>query len=365
MISPKHFLAATLAFAFLPGCGAEGGGASTPAPKPDPAEIPYDTLSQYGFFSGNMADSKPAPGVIPYTVAAPLWSDGAGKERFIVLPEGKKATFGKDETWSLPDGTIIIKNFHFPLDAREPSGARRLIETRLLIRDEGEDEGWTAHTYVWNDEQTEARRTIAGKQVTVDFIDTQGKPASQQYLVPNTNQCGNCHERDDRYELLGLVTPQVNFDLPDAAGEKNQLARLAAAGMFDAALPPLADLPRLPDPLGNAPLDERARAYLHANCSHCHRPGGGGGASGLVLLATETNPTHYGVCKGSVAAGAGTGSHDYDIVPGMPDESIMPFRMRSTDPEIKMPEIPNLVPDDAGVELITAWIAAMAPPGCP
>lgn len=363
-IAPKLLLTAALALAPLSGCGGDEGGASTGTePKPEPASIPYDTLSQYGFFPGDLASLAPAPGVVPYAVVSPLWSDGAGKSRFLVLPEGKKATFGQEELWELPDESIVIKNFFFPLDQREPAGARRILETRLLIRETDDPEGWTAHTYVWNEEQTEARRTIAGKELTVDFIDAAGQPASQHYLVPDTNQCGNCHERDDRYELLGLVTPQVNFELPDGSG--NQLARLAEAGVFDAALPALADMPALPGPFGNSSLEERARSYLHANCSHCHRPGGGGGVSGLVLLAWETNPTHYGVCKGSVAAGAGTGSHDYDIVPGMPEESIMPFRMRSTDPEIKMPEIPNLIPDQAGVALVEAWIAAMAPPGCP
>jgi uncharacterized repeat protein (TIGR03806 family) len=289
-----------------------------------------------------------------------------------------RTTPGNRASWSSPRGrkrrsarkssgscrtTRSSSRISFSRSTSAPEGARRIIETRLLIRDEDDAEGWTAHTYVWNDEQTEARRTIAGKQITLDFTDEQGKPASQHYIVPNTNQCGNCHERDDRYELLGLVTPQVNFELPD--GQGNQLTKLAEAGVFDAALPALADMPKFPAPFGNAPLDERARSYLHANCSHCHRPGGGGGASGLVLLAWETNPAHYGVCKGSVAAGSGTGSHDHDIVPGMPEESIMPFRMSSTDPEIKMPEIPNLLPDQAGIELVTAWIAAMQPPGCP
>ena len=65
-----------------------------------------------------------------------------------------------------------------------------------------------------------------------------------------------------------------------------------------------------------------------------------------------------------LAAGAGTGGFSHDIVPGYPDQSIMLFRMRSTDPEIKMPELPNLLPDARGAEVVSAWIAAMQPPGC-
>jgi hypothetical protein len=39
--------------------------------------------------------------------------------------------------------------------------------------------------------------------------------------------------------------------------------------------------------------------------------------------------------------------------------------MASTDPEIKMPELPNLRSDAAGVALIAEWIAGMSPAGCP
>lgn len=332
----------------------------------DPGPMPYKTLSAYRFFTGAMADLTPAAGVVPYTVSSPLWSDGAGKSRFLVLPQGARATFSATDDWGFPDGSILIKSFYFPRDRRDPEGARRLIETRLLIRDDAEPEGWTAHTYVWNDEQTEATRVIAGRQVAVDFIDEAGKPGSQLYLVPNTNQCGNCHTRDDKYRAIGTSTAQMNVAVERDGAPVSQIEWLASEGFFDAPLPsPSSALPALPDPFGDAPVEARARSYLHANCSHCHQPGGGGGSSGLVLLATETSRTKLGVCKGPVAAGSGTGAHDYDILPGQPDESIIPFRMTSTDPEIKMPEIPNLLPHDEGVALIREWIAAMVPPGCP
>ena len=65
------------------------------------------------------------------------------------------------------------------------------------------------------------------------------------------------------------------------------------------------------------------------------------------------------------AAGPGTGGHDYDIVPGHPEESILVFRISSTDPEIKMPELPNKIVDKRGVELVSEWITGMTPEGCP
>jgi hypothetical protein len=160
------------------------------------------------------------------------------------------------------------------------------------------------------------------------------------------------------------VTPQLNRDVATPDGTWNQLSWLAEQGVFRAPIAAPDSLPAFADPRGGAPLDDRARSYLHANCSHCHRPGGGGGPSGLVLLEWEKDPLKNGVCKAPVAAGPGTGGHDYDIVPGAPDESIMIFRMGSTDPETKMPELPNRIPDADGIELVRAWIAAMSPPGC-
>jgi hypothetical protein len=38
--------------------------------------------------------------------------------------------------------------------------------------------------------------------------------------------------------------------------------------------------------------------------------------------------------------------------------------MESTDPEVKMPELPNRLPHTAGAELVREWIAAMPPRLC-
>lgn len=354
-------LAPLVVAAALVGCGGDPVLPQPVAPAPPEKTIPYGTLSEYGFFEGPLSKMRPRAGVVPYDVASPLWADHAGKGRFIVLPKESSIAFGELEGWQFPLGAVVIKTFFFSLDLRDPEGPARILETRLLILQE---EGWTAHTYVWNDEQTEAERVIAGKRLEVQYTDADGQPAHEQYLVPNTNQCKSCHERDDVTELLGVITPQLNREVSTPAGPRNQLERLAEQGLFRDPLPPSEGLSAFADPRGDAPLDARARAYLHGNCSHCHRPGGGGGPSGLVLLAWEKNPTRNGICKAPVAAGAGTGGHSHDIVPGFPGESIMVFRMSSTDPEIKMPELPNRIPDQEGVALVSAWISAMAPPGC-
>ena len=43
-------------------------------------------LSETGLFT-SVAKHKVAPGVIPYEINAPFWSDGAFKERFFAMPE--------------------------------------------------------------------------------------------------------------------------------------------------------------------------------------------------------------------------------------------------------------------------------------
>lgn len=320
--------------------------------------FPLAKLSDYDFFVGPLVDLAPKTGVVPYQVAAPLWSDQAGKHRFIVLPEGGKIGFKEDDSeWDFPEGTILIKNFFFDHDRRDVNAGSRIIETRLLVRTA---DNWRVFTYVWNDEQTEALPLRTGKRVNIEFIDVDGGAKMEEYIVPNEDQCASCHERDDVQHSLGLVTPQMNRMVERDGAQVQQLEWLAAQGMFAADPPAPASLTAFVDPFGTeGTLEWRARGYLHGNCSHCHQLGGGAGKSGLVFLGSEPNLAKLGVCKVPAAAGQGTGGFPHDIVPGKPEESIVIFRMNSLDPEIKMPELPNRVIDKAGVQLISDWIASM------
>jgi uncharacterized repeat protein (TIGR03806 family) len=344
-----------LALALVAACGGGDDG------EPDPGAMPYETLGAYGLFEGPLAAQRPREGVVAYEVASELWADGMGKDRYIVVPEGQRATFDAGEDWAFPIGTIVVKVFWSALDRRAPDGPRRLLETRLLIRG---DEGWTGHTYVWNDEQTEAVRTVPGARLEVETIDESGARLTLDYLVPNTNQCASCHARDDVLHLLGVVGPQLARSVEVDGAPRDQLPWLAEQGLFDPELADQASIEPLASPTADGPVEGRARAWLHANCAHCHRPGGGGGRSGLVLLAWEDDPQRLGVCKVPAAAGPGTGGHSYDIVPGDPDASILPFRIASTDPAIKMPELPNRLPDPLGLALVRDWIAAMPARDC-
>ena len=354
-------LRSSLLVVLLLGLGCDDGGSDEAAP-PRPllgGELPYETLSEYGFFVGEMAAMEPTTGVVPYQVAAPLWADHAGKDRFIVLPEGSTIEVDGAEAWSLPSGSVVIKSFFYSKDRRAPDQNVHVVETRLLIH---EAEGWTGHVYVWNEAQTEAVRKVAGGRLRLEFLDDGGQPAEQSYVLPNTNQCKNCHENDDVMGLLGPVTRQLARPVKRGGEQVDQLDWLASQGLFAAGAPSVEQ--PLVDPFGDADLDLRARSYLESNCGHCHRSGGHGGASGLVLLASEERPSRFGVCKSPVAAGTGSGGRLHDIAPGRPEDSILVYRMESTDPKVKMPEIPNLLPHQPGIDLVSEWISAMTYPAC-
>jgi hypothetical protein len=49
-------------------------------------KVPYNKLSDYRFFTGDMNELNPAQGVYSYDLTAPLFSDYTAKERFIYLP---------------------------------------------------------------------------------------------------------------------------------------------------------------------------------------------------------------------------------------------------------------------------------------
>ena len=81
--------------------------------------------------------------------------------------------------------------------------------------------------------------------------------------------------------------------------------------------------------------------------------------AGQDLLFNQHDPVKWGVMKVPVAAGRGSGGRSYDIVPGKPDESILTYRLESTEPSIMMPELQRRLVDEDSLPLIKEWIASM------
>jgi len=303
------------------------------------AELP-PVLSDYRFFK-DVAGWQPNERVVPYQLNTPLFTDYAEKYRFIYVPEGQQAKADGDGLLDLPVGSALIKSFGY-----EQDGKLRLLETRVLLH---RADDWLALPYVWNEAQTEARLKVAGARIPVTFTDPSGQQRSISYAVPNKNQCKECHA------LSGAVTPIG----PKARNltRDGQLENLAKLGLIDAV--PAVDY-RVPVwRETGAPLNDRARGYLDVNCAHCHNLNGSASNSGLFLTYEESMPVRLGINKRPVAAGRGSGTHDFDIAPGDPDGSIMIYRMNSLEPGISMPEVGRTMVHAEGVALLRQWIAEM------
>jgi uncharacterized repeat protein (TIGR03806 family) len=319
-----------------------------------------DTLARWALFD-DAARQAPAAGVVPYEVVSELFMDHAEKHRFLSVPGGETISYADDGVWGLPVGTILIKTFGYTIDLRDPSLGERLLETRLLVHEEG---GWQPYVYLWDEAQSGTTRVRAGARVPVEWIDATGATQSLTYRVPNEAQCEGCHGGGLPVAPLGPKTLQLDRDYDYGSGPVNQIDHLASLGLFDATPPPAASRVRFEDPFGTGDVELRARAYLDANCAHCHREGASASSSGLWLASGITDASALGVCRSPVAAGPGTGGRSFDIVPGDPDASIMVFRMESEEPGIKMPELPSQLSDAAGVALVREWITAMPAMPC-
>ena len=298
-------------------------------------------LSDYNFFTGDLKELKPTEQVLPYELNAPLFTDYASKKRFIYLPKGTQMEFHEKEAFTFPDSTVIIKNFYY--SAEQTGEQERILETRLLLKHKGE---WSALPYIWNNEQTEAFLDVTGGTRKVTLADK----GSFDYVIPNFKQCKNCHDYNGKFSPIGPKAQQLNTQL--------QLAKWTMKGILKNVPENYAKhLADYSDP--KLLLDHRARSYLDANCSYCHRPGGSAKNSGLDLTVDSPTDFSLGINKGPVAAGKGSGGLQYDIVPGQPEASILHYRMNSSDPAVMMPELGRSLIHEEGVALIAKWIKSL------
>lgn len=314
-------------------------------------------LSEWRLFEGKLSLLKPKPGVVPYSLNTPLYSDYAEKSRYVWLPKGKAVNYKAQGVLDFPVGTILIKNFYYSADFRKPGLNKKIIETRLLVHEANE---WKAMTYVWNDEQTEAFLEIAGDDKQVRFIDKDGVAQEVRYVIPNQNQCKGCHNSNDVLEPIGPTVAQLNGKLNYATGTANQLDYWKSHRIL-LNLPAKTMIPKMPvwnDPASGS-LNARARAYLAVNCAHCHRREGPAQTSGLFLNEDEKDMTAIGINKAPVAAGKGSGGRMVDILPGDAEASILWYRMHTQAPGERMPELGRNLVHQEGLALVKDWINAM------
>lgn len=294
------------------------------------------TLSATGCV--NPGDPKqPAAGLIPYGINAPFWSDGATKDRWIGLPDGSNITVQSNGDWDFPDSTVLMKNF---------SVGTRLIETRLFMRHP--DGNWGGFTYEWNAQQTDATLVQGGAVRDIGN--------GQQWIFPSESQCLQCHT-SAAGGSLGLETAQLNrnFTYPQTGRTANELFTL---NHIAALTPPIVDpaaQPSMPDPADTtASLDSRARAYLHTNCSQCHRPDGPTPSTMDLRYTTALNQTS--TCNAPPQSGdLGLGANARLIAPGNATNSLIVNRANRRDANA-MPPVGSNQADAAGVALLTQWV---------
>ncbi|GAA4886318.1 SO2930 family diheme c-type cytochrome [Ferrimonas pelagia] len=335
------------------------------------------SLADYNLFADAMdPTTAPNSGALPYDLNSALFTDYASKYRFVYVPGEQSAQYNTDEAFDFPVGSVLVKTFAMPDDTANPTGGEELLETRLLIHRET---GWTALPYVWNANKDDAVLAKPGAFLSQSVVHM-GEQLDFTYEVPSINQCKQCHQYKGedgvaRFVPIGPKARNLNGDYAYADGVANQLTAWQAHGILTGVPADLAEVDAVPqfsllgmdalDQLADPAVMDLAKGYLDINCAHCHRPEGNASNTGLKLEYWRPyagNEQAHGTCKSPVAYGGG--ELGFDIVPGDPEQSILHFRMASTDPGDRMPEIGRSLSHGAGVALIAKWISRLPAASC-
>jgi len=265
-------------------------------------------------------------GVVAYQPAYPLWTDDAGKMRYVRVPQGQSITFNKKtKEFEIPSNTRFYKTFMKKVLTRDGVERYRKVETRVIVSRTGEESLYG--TYLWNEAETQAtlhteplnnglpfkdklltliKDEAAADQVKADWmagkvrnytkeLDYQG--LVRRYAVPSSERCVQCHMGGVGGSfILGFMPLDVNVRQCDQAtldaqghceggiyepfsdDELTQLERLISYGVISGY--DKTNLISLEDPQGKEKREARsteeltAQGYMLGNCSHCHNPNG-------------------------------------------------------------------------------------------
>jgi uncharacterized repeat protein (TIGR03806 family) len=329
--------------------------------------VPYAKLSDYKFFDGDMKDQVPALGVLPYAPSSVLFSDYAHKKRFVWMPNGTKATYDSDRTpLELPVGAALVKTFYYEnVQNVTPTGATRLVETRVMIR---KADGWIFACYVWNEEQTEAYYDVAGSDTPITWQDESGLTKSVNYHIPNMSQCIVCHKFQNlettMHIPIGIKPQNLNFALDYGTETKNQLQKWVDYGYLQPGF-------AFPSPQNTVvdyndasqPLEDRARAYFDSNCSHCHSDNRHCDYRPMRFAYADTyhNRAHLGVCVSTEDMQGFPPELATIVSPGSIDQSMLFYRINTTNETFRMPLHGRTLIHQEGVLLIKNWINSLDP----
>ncbi len=305
------------------------------------------TLADTGAFS-DLASLTPQPGIIPYELNLPFWSDGAAKSRWLSVPKlADKMTFDATNTWLTPTGTVFIKHFEMEMTNGEPASVRRL-ETRFIVRNTN---GVYGATYRWTDATTATLVPEEGMDETLEIHDG-GATRTQVWHYPSRSECLACHNNAAGW-VLGLNAPQLNRPATHGSLTTNQIAALSSAGYLSN--PPAAphSLLALAKPDDASASEEfRVRSYLAANCAHCHRPDGPSLGNFDARIGTATDLAN--LINGPLVNSGGN-AENKALAPNSLEHSMI-LRRASVRGPAQMPPISSNIADPAAAQLLSTFI---------
>ena len=312
------------------------------------------TLADTGAFS-DLTQLTPQPGIIPYDVNVPFWSDHVLKTRWFSLPDTSQyLSFNPTNHWTFPTGAVWIKHFELEL-TNGVAASRKRLETRFIIKNPA---GIYGLTYRWDSPTNATLLPEEGMDEPFTIYQTDGTLLrTQRWHYPSRSECLQCHTAQGGW-ALGFNTAQLNRDMDYGAGAQNQLRALSEAGYFDSPLAAGAEdnLQRMAYATNNAyTVEHRARSYLAANCAQCHQPGGSGPGSWDARFTTPLPSA--GIIDGLLREDLGDPDNRV-IKPGSLAHSMILTRISRLGPE-QMPPLDSSELNSEGISLISDWILSM------
>ncbi len=306
-------------------------------------------LSDTGLFK-SLKDLQPEDGVVPYRVKASRWDDGARARRWVALPGDSQITLARDkQRGDYPEGAVLVKHLEFGKRGQQP----KPVETQILHHERGQ---WRPYSYLWDDAGADARLVPGNGANQPLRIPNAAAPkgfTERTWRVGAQNECKLCHNAGSNY-VLGFMPHQL--DLPgQPLGQLERLARRRVLAKTPE-IPP-GDSGRLVNPHDSSQsLEDRARSYLHVNCSSCHHPGGNAIVS--FYLRRDMPLEKLNTNKGTGIGAFGI-DHAKLLTPGDPYRSVITYRMSKLG-YARMPYIGSQVVDSRGVALVNGWIRSLA-----
>ena len=323
----------------------------------DAVPDPPTRLSELGVFT-NLDKLEVSPGIFPYNVNAPLWSDRAEKRRWMAVPNdgtfdepGEQIRFSATEDWAFPEGTVFIKHFDLPTG----DGERTKLETRFFVMAKNR----TAYglTYRWNDEQTDAILQRESTDATYTIYEDGRANDRQRWTFPGRDQCMSCHNANANY-VLGVKTHQLNSELSyPGGGVQNQLGYLSDHGIIDHRTGDMSAYPKaypLDGPTKS--LGVKIQSYLDANCASCHRVGG---VTGVTMDLRFSTPLYLKNLINLPTRSQSSGHQNLLVEPGFHARSELWIRDQSREAN-RMPPIGSNLVDEAYVAALAEWIDGLA-----